>query len=249
MIKALIIDDESKARETLKHYIIHFVPEISEIRGASSVEQALRVLQVYQPNIVFLDIEMPGQNGFDFLTSLESWSFDIIFTTAHNQYAIQAIRFSALDYLTKPVNPDELFDAVQRFASKKESAKQKKRLYENLVRNIAKNDVRDFRLGIPSNDGIFFFLVSDIMRLEADRNYTLFHLRGREPFLACKTLRHFEMMLRDCNFVRTHKSHLVNVLHVSHISKNYEFLIMRDDEKIEISRRRKYEVQRMLKFF
>jgi two-component system LytT family response regulator len=234
MIKALIIDDESKARETLKHYIIHFVPEISEIRGASSVEQALRVLQVYQPNIVFLDIEMPGQNGFDFLTSLESWSFDIIFTTAHNQYAIQAIRF---------------FDAFQRFARKKESAKQKKRLYENLVRNIAKNDVRDFRLGIPSNDGIFFFLVSDIMRLEADRNYTLFHLRGREPFLACKTLRHFEMMLRDCNFVRTHKSHLVNVLHVSHISKNYEFLIMRDDEKIEISRRRKYEVQRMLKFF
>lgn len=247
MLKVLIIDDEPKAINVLRHHIESFIPKITEVKCASSVDQAKQILQVYKPNIVFLDIEMPLQNGFDFLKNLKNRSFDVIFTTAYNQYAIQAIRFSALDYLLKPIDPEELINAVQRHLTKKESARQKKQLYENLLKNIEKKDIKDFRLGIPSNDGVFFFSIKEILRLESDRNYTLIHLKDRSPFLASKTLKHFQDILEEFNFVRTHKSHLVNVLHVLHISKNHEFLIMCDGERIEISRRKKDEVQRLLK--
>src|SRR5437867_4328929 len=114
MIKALVVDDEPKARNILQHYITSFIPEISEVRQAESVDAALEILKVYEPGIVFLDIEMPHKNGFDLLVAVKDPSFDVIFTTAYNQYAIQAIRFSALDYLLKPVDPDELKAAVER---------------------------------------------------------------------------------------------------------------------------------------
>src|SRR5215213_2141972 len=114
MIKALIVDDEVKARNILKHYLENFVPEVTEIRLADSVDSALQILDVYQPDIVFLDVEMPHKNGFQLLMELKNPAFDVIFTTAYNQYAIQAIRFSALDYLLKPVDPDELKTAVER---------------------------------------------------------------------------------------------------------------------------------------
>ena len=114
MIKALIIDDEVKARNVLKHYLENFVPEVTEIRQADSVDSGLEILHVYQPDIVFLDVEMPYKNGFQLLMEIKDPSFDVIFTTAYNQYAIQAIRFSALDYLLKPVDPDELKGAILR---------------------------------------------------------------------------------------------------------------------------------------
>src|SRR5215213_9974002 len=114
MIKALIIDDEMKARNILKHYLESFVPQVTETRQADSVAAALQLLEVFQPDIVFLDVEMPHKNGFQFLMELNEPAFDVIFTTAYNQYAIQAIRFSALDYLLKPVDPDELKTAVER---------------------------------------------------------------------------------------------------------------------------------------
>src|SRR5688572_27506056 len=114
MIKILIVDDELKARNILQHYLVNFVPAVEEIRQAESVDEALSMLQDYKPGIVFLDVEMPHKNGFDFLMSLDDPEFDVIFTTAYNQYAIQAIRFSALDYLLKPVDPEELQTAVTR---------------------------------------------------------------------------------------------------------------------------------------
>ena len=138
MIKALIVDDEQKARNILQHYLVNFVPEITEIKQAGSVDAAIAMLKEYEPGIIFLDVEMPFKNGFDFLVEIKDPSFDVIFTTAYNQYAIQAIRFSALDYLLKPVDPDELKAAVQRHLEKKETARQKKELLDNLVSNIEK---------------------------------------------------------------------------------------------------------------
>ena len=126
MIKALIIDDEVKARNVLRHYLESFVPEVMEIRQGESVDTALQLLYTYQPDIVFLDVEMPYKNGFQLLMEIKEPSFDVIFTTAYNQYAIQAIRFSALDYLLKPVDPDELKGAVMRHIEKKENDKEKK---------------------------------------------------------------------------------------------------------------------------
>ncbi|KAA0992360.1 LytR/AlgR family response regulator transcription factor [Dyadobacter aurulentus] len=246
MIKVLIIDDEPRARHILHYYISTLAPEVSEIRMAGSVREAQQILDTYCPGIVFLDIEMPHQSGFDLLLRIRKPTFDIIFTTAHNQYAIQAIRFSALDYLLKPINPDELIMAIKRHLSKQDSVRQKTQLYENLVKNVKKKDGKGLRLAVPSNEGVFFFLVEEILRLEADRNYTLIHLKDRRPFIASKTLKHFEDMLEGFKFVRTHKSHLVNLDHVVRISNSNEFVIMSDGVQIKVSRRKKEEVLRML---
>jgi len=246
MIKALIIDDEQKARNIIDHYIKNFIPEISEVRQADSVDAAIDLLKAYQPGIVFLDVEMPNKNGFDFLTEIKESSFDVIFTTAYNQYAIQAIRFSALDYLLKPVDPDELKNAVLRHMEKQESAQQKKELFDNLVANIEKKEVKDFKIAVPSSEGVYFFMIDDILRMEADRSYTHIHLSNRKPFIASKTLKHFEEMLEEFKFIRTHKSHLVNPKHITRISNDNEFVLLTDGSKVEVSRRKKEEVQEQL---
>jgi len=246
-IKALIIDDELKARNILHHYISNFIPEISEIQQAGSVDEAVELLKSYQPGIVFLDVEMPHKNGFDFLVQLKAPAFDVIFTTAYNQYAIQAIRFSALDYLLKPVDPDDLKAAVLRHKEKQETLQQKNELYINLVQNIEKKEVKDFKIAVPSTDGVHFFKVEDILRLEADTSYTHIHLVNKKPFIASKTLKHFEDMLEEFNFIRTHKSHLVNPKHITRVSNDKEFVLLTDGTKVDVSRRKKDEVMQQLK--
>ena len=246
-IKALIIDDELKARNILHHYIVNFIPEITEIQQAASVDEAVEILENYQPGIVFLDVEMPHKNGFDFLVQIKEPAFDVIFTTAYNQYAIQAIRFSALDYLLKPVDPDELKAAVIRYSERQESIQQKKELYGNLVQNIEKKEVKDFKIAVPSSDGVHFFKTEDILRLEADKSYTHIHLFNKRPFIASKTLKHFEEMLDEFGFIRTHKSHLVNPKHITRISSDNGFVLLSDGTKVEVSRRKKDEVQQQLK--
>ena len=247
MIKALIIDDEQKARNILDHYIKNFIPDITETKQADSVDSALEILKTYKPGIVFLDVEMPHKNGFDFLVALKDPAFDVIFTTAYNQYAIQAIRFSALDYLLKPVDPDELKAAVARHSEKKESSHEKKQLFDNLVSNMDKKEVKDFRIAVPSNEGVYFFTIDEILRLEADRSYTHIHLVGKRPFIASKTLKHFEEMLDEFQFIRTHKSHLVNPRHITRVSNDNEFVILTDGSKVEVSRRKKDDVLQQLK--
>jgi two-component system LytT family response regulator len=247
MIKALIIDDEQKARNIMQHYLQTLLPDVTEIRLADSVDAAFSILEHYAPDIVFLDVEMPHKNGFDFLLQIQEPNFDVIFTTAYNQYAIQAIRFSALDYLLKPVDPDELTAAVQRHMEKKETAAEKKQLFDNLVENIGKKEVKDFKIAVPSTEGAYFFMIDEIIRLEADRSYTHIHLSNRKPFLASKTLKHFEDMLEEFKFIRTHKSHLVNPRHITRISNDNEWVLLTDGSKAEVSRRKKDEVLQQLK--
>lgn len=247
MIKALIIDDEPKARNILRHYLENFVPQVTEIRQAESVDLAIDALALYHPDIVFLDVEMPHKNGFQFLIEVKQPAFDVIFTTAYNQYAIQAIRFSALDYLLKPVDPDELQAALQRHIEKKELETPKDDLYQNLVENITKQDIKDFKIAVPSSEGVHFFTIDEILRLEADRSYTHIHLVNKRPFIASKTLRHFEEMLEEFGFIRTHKSHLVNPKHITRISNDHEFILLSDGSKAEVSRRKKDEVMQQLK--
>jgi two-component system LytT family response regulator len=247
MVKALILDDEQKARSILEHYIKSFIPEVSELRQAGSVEEALALLGHYDPDLIFLDVEMPHRNGFDFLASVKDPKFDVIFTTAYNQYAIQAIRFSALDYLLKPVDPEELRASVRRHTEKQETETAKKELYSNLVGNIGKTQVKDFRIAVTSTDGVHFFGIDEILRLEADSSYTRIYLTNRAPFVASKTLKHFEEMLAEFGFIRTHKSHLVNPRFVSRITNDNEFILLKDGSRVEVSRRKKDEVLQQLK--
>jgi two-component system LytT family response regulator len=217
------------------------------LRLADGVDNAIDLLQVYQPDIVFLDVEMPHKNGFQFLMEQKDPSFDVIFTTAYNQYAIQAIRFSALDYLLKPVDPDELKNAIQRHLEKRENGMEKKALYDNLVSNIEKKEVKDFKIAVPSAEGVYFFTIDEILRLEADRSYTHIHLVKKRPFIASKTLKHFEEMLEEFHFIRTHKSHLVNPKHITHLTNDNEYLLLTDGSRVEVSRRKKDEVLQQLK--
>jgi two-component system LytT family response regulator len=246
MIDILIIDDEQKARNLLRSYIEMYIPEAKEVRQAESVDDALAILHHFKPQIVFLDIEMPFKNGFDFLKSVNDLNFDVIFTTAFNQYAIQAIRFSALDYLLKPVDPEELRSAVNRHLEKQNDLQQQKSLYENLVENIDKPDVNKHRIAVPSSEVVQFFQVNDILRLEAEGSYTKIVLLNRKPFVASRTLKHFEEMLENFHFIRTHKSHLVNNKHIKGMTSDRDFVVLSDDSKVEISRRKKDEVMQML---
>lgn len=245
MIKALIIDDEQKARNVLRHYIETFTPQIVELRQAESVDDALSILRQFKPDVVFLDIEMPHKNAFDLLKCLNEIPFNVIFTTEYNQYAIQAIRFSALDYLQKPVDPEELRAAIDRHFEKMQEETAQKELYQNLVDNIGKNDVKKFRIAVPSIEGVQFFMVADILRLEAEGSFTKIVLTNRKPFIASITLKHFEEMLEEFQFFYTHKSHLVNKTHIKGMTADRDFVLLSDESKVENSRRKKEEVMVM----
>jgi two-component system LytT family response regulator len=247
MMNVLIIDDEQKARNILRHYLTENVEHPMEIREADSADAALAILEEYVPDIVFLDVERPGKTGFDFLAEIKSPSFDIIFTTAFNQYAIQAIRFSALDYLLKPIDPEELKAAVQRHLDNKASQQSQRELYQNLMQNLAKPDPSEFKIAIRSTEGAHFFNVRDIIRLEADSSYTHIFLTSGKKFTASKTLKYMEEMLEGHGFMRTHKTHLINTDYISKVNGDHTVATMIDGSQVEVSRRKKDEIRGFIK--
>lgn len=247
MINALIIDDEAKARNLLRHYIGQMDQFQFELREAGSVDEALSVMEEFSPDLVFLDVEMPAKSGFDLLAAVKSPPFDIIFTTAFHQYAIQAIRFSALDYLLKPLDPDELQAAIERHIEQSTSRRSRDELYNNLVQNLGKQNAKDFRIAIRSTEGTHFFMIPDIIRLEGDSAYTHIHLKEGKRFIASKTLKYMEEMLDGQGFFRTHKSHLINTAHLSQVSADHSKAIMSDGSEVEVARRKKDEIKLFIK--
>jgi two-component system LytT family response regulator len=245
MIKALIIDDEVAARTSLEAMLKRYAPEITSLELIGNATDGYFKIKEQQPDLVFLDIQMPFLSGFDLLNKIENINFDIIFTTAYNQYAIQAIRFSALDYLLKPIDVEELKNAMQRFAQRRESASQTNQQYKNLVQNLSAKTTEEFKLAINGAQGMQFFSVNEIVRLEGDRNYTHFHLTNKRKLLSSKTLKEYEEILSDKGFIRCHKSHLVNRNFVKAVSQE-NFLLLTDESEVEVSRRRVTEVKMLL---
>ncbi|MCB0707645.1 MAG: response regulator transcription factor [Saprospiraceae bacterium] len=245
MLKALVIDDEDWARKVLSRLLKNHFPEITDLQLASGPEEGLVLINSFQPDLLFLDVEMPNMNGFDVLNALENRSFDVIFTTAYNQYAIQAIRFSALDYLLKPIDNGELKAAFNRFLQKRQEGLAKDPLYRNLLNNLKEGNARQFKLAIPSQQGTAFYHPSEIIRCEGERNYTHFYLTGKRHILASKTLKEYEDLLSDQGFVRVHKSHLINLALVNSYT-NAGLIVMSDQSEVEVSRRRRNEVWQLL---
>ncbi len=244
MIKAIIIDDEPAAINTLRLMLERYIPEITESYFSNNPFEGIELINKHNPNLLFLDVQMPTLSGFELLKQIQPVHFDIIFTTAHDQYAIEAIRFSALDYLLKPIDADELRTAINKFLGK---VKQPKKLqYNNLVNNINSISNKDFKLALNTASGMHFFHTHDIIRLEAQSNYTKIFLQNNKSILASKTLRDYEEILLDHGFIRTHKSHLVNHKHIVNYMSD-GILTMTDDSKVEISRRRQHEVIELLK--
>lgn len=245
-IKALIIDDEPPAVKTLSLMIHHYLPEIKELKTTNDPHEGLFLLKDFQPDLLFIDIQMPLMNGFELLKQIPQINFNIIFTTAHDEYAIEAIRFSALDYLLKPIDADELQNAFGRFIQKKAGTVGNQPLYNNFMYNLNVKDKKDFKLALPTLQGTFFYKPDEIVRLEGEGNYTKFFFADKTTFLTSRTLREYESILESHGFIRIHKSHLVNKAYVVNYAAD-GMLTMADQSKVEISRRRKEEVLTLLK--
>lgn len=219
-----MIDDEPVANESLELIIQEYLPDLEIIGKASSAHEARKIISENKPDLVFLDIEMPGEDGFDFLKSLPAIDFNLIFITAYNQYAIQAFKFSAVDYLLKPVKIPELINAVNRVRE----ITQQKQLpdYRLLLENIQLS--RHVKIALNTSESREYVNIGDIVHIEGDINYSKFYLIDKRVIMVSKTLKIFEDMLVGHGFYRTHKSSLVNLKHVKRI-------LTRDGLSVEMS--------------
>lgn len=236
MIKTIIIDDEVSAQETLAGMLKVFCPDVMVLGIAGSANSARELVKEYNPDLIFLDIKMPFENGFEFLESLEELRFNIIFTTAYNNYALKAIKFSALDYLLKPINVDELVLAVKK-ASKRTIHIDQYQILKEYQQNPNSN-----RIVLPYKSGIRIVNSIEIIRIEGVRNYSRVHLINSEKILVAKTLKEFEQLLDFSLFYRVHQSNIVNLKCVTAYIKGRGGQIqLIDNSIINLARSRKQE--------
>ena len=246
MIRILIVDDETAASNMLRLLIEKQFPVQKEVQCVNDPQEALRIILEFKPTLLMLDIEMPEMNGFDLLNRLGSWDFDLIFTTAYDRYAIKAIRFSALDYLLKPVDIVDLQNALNRHMMRLEHGNQQQgALIGNLLTNLKQKDAANFKLALSTSEGTFFFDPKEIIRLEGESNYTRFFFSAHKPVLVSKTLKEYEELLTVHDFIRVHKSYLVNRSFVQHMDRD-GVLWLTDGSHILVSRRKKEEVMKEL---
>jgi two-component system LytT family response regulator len=235
-MKAIIIDDEKKGRDTLNLLIEKYCQDVKVVALAQSADEGYSLVKQHQPDVVFLDIEMPNGNGFSFLEKFDTINFKVIFTTAYDNYAIKAIKYHALDYILKPIDIDELKNAV-------ESAKK-------FIDKPAEGQIREFlvsrklesdnKLGLPVKDGIAYVNVADIIRIESDGSYSTIYLTAAQKYVVSKNLKEYEDILPVSLFFRVHKSHIINIKRVKkYIRTDGAYVEMDDGSVVEISRRKK----------
>jgi two-component system, LytTR family, response regulator len=233
MKKAIVIDDENRTRDLIAKMINSFGLDIVAVPAGESVASGIKAIEDHKPDIVFLDIQMPDGTGFDLLRAIPDKTFEVIFITAHEEFAIKAIKFSALDYILKPVDADELKNTVEKalasFGSKKEESQ-----FDALQLNIQPNQKR--RLVLKTQESVHVIELDNIIRCEADRNYTSFYLLGGKKILVSKTLKDYETLLSGHNFLRVQQSHLINLDYVARYDKgNGGSVVMKDDSEVPLS--------------
>ncbi|HXC06004.1 MAG TPA: LytTR family DNA-binding domain-containing protein [Bacteroidia bacterium] len=244
MYKAVIIDDIEQARKSLQKDLAVYCPEITLIGEAGSVVEGVKLIKALQPEVVFLDVQMPDGSGFDLLDMLGDISFRIIFTTASDTHAIKAFRFSALDYLLKPIDTEELIAAVKKLSMQPVQTRQNLEVLRDTINGKSK---KQEKLALHSQDKIHIVNISEIQRCESNVNYTEFHFTTGKKMLVTRTLKDFEELLRDHGFYRVHHSHLVNTRFIREFIKtDGGYLIMTDGVNIPVSSRKRPEVIRML---
>lgn len=245
MITAIIIDDENKGRLALRQKIADYCPDVAIIAEASNGQEGIEMIEMHKPQLVFLDIEMPRVNGFEMLNQLKDKNFHLIFTTAYDHYAIKAIKYSAFDYLLKPIDIEELKQAIDKIRNTR--ANQLKNQVELLEHNIKNPKIALNKLAIPTLDGLCFYNLSDLVHLEASSNYTnLFFLDGKKV-LASKTLKDFEELLPEDTFFRPHHSHIINLKYISkYIKGDGGQLELTNGSIVDVSRRKKEEFLKVI---
>ncbi len=237
--RAVLCDDEPQSRLTLKVFLNDYCPDVEIVGEADGVMAGIQLIRQARPDVVFLDVEMEDGTGFDLLKKFPNPSFQVIFTTAYNDFALKAFRYNALDYLLKPIDIDELIQAVDRISPGKLSPSHT----EQITALLEANHIGRFeKIAVSSNEGLHFLNLKDIVRLESDINYTTFHLASSERITVSKTLKTFEELLPEGEFYRPHQSHIVNLGYVKKVLREEGgYLVMEDGFKIPLSRARKDE--------
>lgn len=245
MIKALIIDDEDRARNSLLAALQAYCPDVEVIGQAANVPDAADLIRELNPDLVFLDIEMPQYNGFELMTFLPEINFDVIFVTAYSQYAIQAFEVSAIDYILKPIDVNTLCKAVDKVKQKHSKTTVQKRL-EILKETFINEEIR--KISLPMSDGLLFVEVKDIILLKADGAYTNVYLHNGSRILVSKKLRFFEeVLVSRPNFFRPHRSYLININYIRKYTRAENSIVMDNNAEVAISRDIKSQFEALLK--
>jgi two-component system LytT family response regulator len=234
--KAVIVDDEERSRQTLNGLLNRYCPEVTVIAEAGSVAEATGTLQKHNPDILFLDINLPDGTGMDVLENFSQRNFEVIFTTAHNEYSLKAFHYAALHYLLKPISYIQLREAVGRMKAPAHNSQEQFRVMHEQLREERNSIV------LTSLEGFSVVQIENIIRCEADSNYTKIFFSNDKPFVASRNLSHFEELLSDIGFVRIHNKHLVNLKHVRHYQRGRGGAVeMSDGSQVEVSVRKKDE--------
>lgn len=246
MVKAIIIDDEIHCQETLSLLLKEYCPQVEILGLCANAKLGSESIDKHNPDLIFLDIEMPGMNGFELLEQFNEVPFAVIFTTSYDQYAIKAIRFSALDYLLKPVDPAELISAVKKVEEQRHLPIAEQ--FQMLLKQVNGKGGGFNKVAVPTTEGFELIPADEPLYCEANDNYTHFYLKNKKKIIACRTLKEIEEQLQDFNFfVRVHHSYIVNLNEVTkYVRGEGGYLIMSDGSSVNVSRSRK---ESLLKFF
>jgi two-component system LytT family response regulator len=237
-IKTMIIDDEPDAVNFIHSIIREYCPSLEVIGTANNAMEGISSIREKSPDLVLLDVEMPHGSGFDLLAQFPEKTFDVIFITAFNHYAIRAIKFSAVDYILKPININEFIQAIEKVADKRTHSQEPNRNIETLLENLA--SPMPARLAIPTSEGMEYINTREIIRIEAERSYCWFYLIGKRKMLVSRNLKEYQDLLNDRSFFRSHNSHLVNLEFVKkYIKADGGSIVMEDGSQVPISRTRK----------
>ena len=238
MLKSIIVDDEAKSGESLRILIEDFCDDVQVCALCTTVDEGIEALQVHKPDVVFLDIQMQCETGFDLLERIPQVTFEVVFTTAHSEYAIKAFRFSAIDYLLKPIDLEELKGSLLK-VQKKLSQNINARL-QQLMRNLRETSTENYKLALPTGEGLFFIKVSSIVYCEASSNYTEIHTDDGKKHIVSRTLKEYDEMLADHSFFRIHNSYLINLNAVrKYIRGEGGAVVMANGKSLDVSKRRK----------
>jgi len=238
ILKAILVDDELSSLQNLHYKLQEYCPSIKVVAQTQNPEAAVRLIQQYKPDVIFLDIEMPRINGFKMLEMIPDVDFEVIFITAYNHYAINAIRISAFDYLVKPVSIEELQQTIERLSTS--AVKKTREKAELLKKNLANPKSQEDHIALPANDGLEFIQVKEIIRIESSSNYSRVIMHSGQQLLVTRQLKDFEELLQDYRFYRVHHSHLINLNYISkYVRGDGGQITMRNGDVIDVSRRKK----------
>lgn len=245
MIKSIIIDDETNNQELISNLLKSYTENIQVVAIANSVETAYNTIIEHQPDLIFLDIQMPDGTGFDLLKKFDKINFKVIFVTAHQEYAIEAFKYSAIDYLLKPLSPANLILAVKK-VEESISGEEINLKFKTLLSNISEPLKNKKKIVLKTMERIYSVDINDIIRFESDGGYSKVYLLDGKRIMVSRTMKEFEDMLLDANFLRVHNSHLINMNHLYCFEKAEGHIVMKDDSIVPVSNRKKEQLLELL---